>query len=530
MQVRAVTLLSVIMNFGTHSDSVLLGSAPQSRVARKRIRAIVGVVLSCAAVLAGCVACGSEKTEGGLAEYYDQRLAWGSCSGFAEGDKLEPEVECARVLVPIDYAKPAGDTARIAVSRLRARGDRIGSILVNPGGPGGLGLLQASLGKTALGDRFDVIGFDVRGSGASTPKVQCLTSSENAMRPDDYQTDWSPTGVAAAERKSRDYVAKCVERSGRELLGQVGTREVARDLDVIRAVLGDDKLTYLGYSYGSRLGSAYAEAFPSRVRAMVFDSGTPLDGPVVDQVSFSASLQQAFDVYASDCAKSPDCPVGTDPSRAVAAFRELVNPLIAQPFPAGQRVLTYNDAITAIVAELYSPSGWSTILSGLRELRSGRGDILRGATENVDGFLDTTLQNAVLCMDGPRITDRAGAADLQRRIFAAAPFLDDGGFAGQAPIDKCAFWPVPPTSTPHTFSTDGVPPIVVVAATGDPASAYDGNRKLARQLGGPLVTYQGKQHGVFLISGSACVDAPVLRYLTELAVPADGLDCGPAGP
>lgn len=491
---------------------------------------LAGALALVAVVLVGGVGCGGADSKRELAEFYTQRIIWGSCSGFAGGDKLGPEVECAKVLVPIDYDKPNGTTGQVAISRLRARGDRVGSIVVNPGGPGASGLDKAdTLGKTALGERFDVVGFDLRGSGASTPKIECLTLSETAtLRPDDYQTDWSPSGVETVERNNRDYVDKCVERSGTELLGHVGTREVARDLDVIRAVLGEEKLTYLGYSYGARLGSTYAEAFPRNVRAMVLDSGVPLDGPVADLVKFYASLQQAFDTYARDCAENVDCPVEADPSRASHVLQRLLNPLIGQPIPVGTRTLTYSGAVTAIVAALYNPAGWSTITSGLQQLRSGRGDILLDAAETVPGIVDTTVQTAVFCLDDPRTTDRAAAAARQERMFAAAPFLNDGNFKGQAPLDKCAFWPTPPTGTPHTFSVSGLPPMVVVAATGDPAAPYDGNQKLAHQLNSPLITYRGTQHGVFLLSGSTCVDAPVLNYLTELTPPADGLLCQPA--
>ncbi|MFI6167875.1 alpha/beta hydrolase [Nocardia sp. NPDC051052] len=477
--------------------------------------------------MTGGIGCDSTSTDRGLAAFYDQHITWGSCSGFSGADTVGPEIECARVLVPIDYDKPDGNTAQIATSRARARGSRIGSAVFNPGGPGGLGLGKAAaLGRTALGDRFDAVGFDPRGSGASTPEVECLTPSEaEVMRPDDFETDWSPAGVDAAERQNRDYVAKCVQRSGTELLGHVGTREAARDLDVIRAALGDDKLTYVGYSYGTRLGAAYAEAFPQHLRAMVLDSGEPLDGPVVDMVKYYASLQQGFDTYARDCTQHTDCPLGTDPSKASHVFRTLLNPLIGQPVPVGERTLTYSDALTAVVAELYAPTGWPTITTGLRQLKSDRGDILLETANGMQAKLDTTLQNAVLCLDGPRTTDRAAVAAVQQRMFAAAPFLDDGHFAGHAPLDKCAFWPTPSTSTPHTFTPSGLPPIVVVAATGDPAAAYEGNQTLARQLGSPLVTSEGKQHGVFLISGSSCVDTSVLKYLTELATPPDGLNC-----
>ncbi|WP_028922618.1 alpha/beta fold hydrolase [Pseudonocardia acaciae] len=492
---------------------------------------VIGAAAAMAVVFAVGTACtGStpgSTNDTGLAKYYDQHITWSPCSGFTpDGPQLGPDIECARVLVPIDYDLPSGPTAQVAISRHRARGDRIGSVVLNPGGPGTLGLRTATLGAKALGDRFDVVGFDPRGSGASTPRIQCLTPEENAaMRPDDIETDWTPAGVDATERNNRDYVAKCIQRTGTQLLGRLGTRETARDLDLIRAVLGDPKLTYVGYSYGTRLGAAYAQAFPDRVRAMVLDSGEPLDGPVIDMAKYYGSMQRAFDAYAADCARHRDCPVGTDPRQATRVLHTILRPLLTRPVPAGDRPLTAGEALQGVLDGLYSPSGWPGITTGLRQLRSGHGDALRATVERFDTTEDLTLENATLCLDGPRIPNRAEVATQQQRIFAAAPFLAIGGFHGQAPLDRCAFWPAPPTSTPHTFDVSNLPPFVVVAATDDPAATYDGNRLLANQLHSPLITHHGKQHGVFLVGDAPCVDAPVLHYLTTLTPPPGGIDC-----
>lgn len=483
---------------------------------------ILLLVVLVAASIAGCSNSGE-----GLTEYYGQRVEWGSCAGFDGSESLSSNIECGRVQVPLDYGTPNGKTAHIAVSRMRARGDRIGSIVVNPGGPGAVGLAKAELGDTALGDRFDVVGFDPRGLGASSPQVECLLREEYQVnRPDDLITDWTSSGLEAAEQRSRDFVAKCVERSGADLLGHVGTREVVRDLDVIRAALGDSKLTYLGYSYGTRIGTMYAEEFPQNIRAMVLDSAADPARPLGEQVSYYERLQKGFDAYAADCAKSDDCPVGVDRTLSSNRLQSLLKPLLSTPAPASDSaVLTYNDAVRAIVATLYRPERWSTITVGLKELTVGRGDTLRGVVDYLSGKMDTALQTAVLCLDDPRIVDRRTAGALQQRMLDVAPFLDSGGFQGEAPLDKCAFWPVQPTSAPHSISVSGLPGIVVVAATGDPAVAYTENQSLARELGASLVTLDAAQHGVFLAGGSSCVDIPVLKYLSELTKPAEGLMC-----
>jgi len=473
----------------------------------------------------------------GLERFYEQPVDWESCTGYGDdGPYLARQgVECARITVPLDYEDPDGRTITLALSRAEATGDRIGALLVNPGGPGASGLSSAlTADGTTLGDRFDVVGFDPRGIGVSDPAVRCLTDAEfDAERALD-DGDTSPEGIAEAEKHNREYAELCADRTGPDVLAHVGSREVVRDMDVIRGVLGEDTLNFLGYSYGTRLGTLYAERFPDRVRAMVLDGAIdPEQDPVEEIVLQAEGFQKAFDEFAAYCAGYADCALGSDPARATERFRALVDPLIAAPAPTTDpRGLTHRDAITGVQQGLYSPSLWGTLRGGLTSLAvSGTGDSLLQLADLYEGRNDdgtysniTDAFNAIRCVDDPPVTDRALAGELDTRFRAAAPFLDDGRGNGTAPLDVCAFWPVPATGEPHTPEVPGLAPVLVVSTTGDPATPYDAGVELAARLGGALVTFEGTQHTVVL-DGEGCVDDVVTRYLVDLQVPDSDPHC-----
>ncbi len=478
---------------------------------------------------------GAGVVPSGLESFYTQDLRWGSCDSYATGGEvLSPTLECATVTVPLDYADPGGQTAQIAISRSPATGARLGSLLVNPGGPGASGLSSASVADgTEVAERFDVIGFDPRGVGASTPQVRCQTPQEADAERRDPDVDMSPQGIAESEQENRTYAARCAERSGLPLLAHVGTREVVRDMDVIRSVLGDAKLNYLGFSYGTRIGTAYAETFPQNVRAMVLDGALdPEQDPVEEVVLQGAGFQQAFDAFAAECASSPDCPLGTDPAAANARFRALVDPLLTRPAATTDpRGLSYDDAITGVQQALYSPSLWSSLRGGLTQLTEGRGDTLLLLADMYEGRGDDGSYsnindsfNAIRCVDDPPVTDRAVAGEADVRYRQAAPFLDDGRGTGNAPLDMCAFWPVPNTGAPHSIDVQGLPPLVVVSTTEDPATPYQAGVDLAKQLGASLITYRGAQHTA-AFDGVACVDDPVTAYFVDLTTPDPDLTC-----
>src|SRR5438067_2117276 len=293
--------------------------------------------------------------------------------------------------------------------------------------------------STALGKRFDLVGFDPRGISASEPRVHCLSDAErDADRADDSETDGSPQGVIRQEAQEKDFGIKCVQRTehGPEMLANLGTREVVKDMDVLRQVLGDEKLTYLGYSYGTRIGSAYAEEFPQNVRALVLDGALDPEQTTVQRtVDQNAGFQQAFDAFAADCAKQPNCPLGTDPAQATAAFQALTRPLIDRPVAAdgGARSLSYPDAVTGTIQALYLSDFWPLLARGLSSLASGDGSLLLRLADmyndrGSDGHYGNGIEafNVISCIDEERITDRAQQAELLQRSNEAAPFRDDG--------------------------------------------------------------------------------------------------------
>lgn len=474
-----------------------------------------------------------------LARFYDQQLTWGPCVPYATNDDdakayAGTSFACAKLSVPLDYAQPNATTAQIGVLRQKATGDRIGSLLFNPGGPGASGMslvasLAPQLTKSPLAQRFDLVGFDPRGVGSSTPAIDCLTDSDWTAQRDDLVLDPSPAGVAATEAKNMLFAQRCTQRSGgAQVLANVGTRDVAKDLDILRAVLGDQKLTYVGYSYGTRIGSVYAEDFPHNVRAMVLDGALdPTETTIDREVKQSAGFQQAFQAFAADCATNKACPLGTDPARATAAYQALTRPLIDKPLQVDGRELSYSDAVTGTIQALYLKDLWPPLQRGLA---SGNGrimlllaDLYYGRSESGHYDQEQDAFTSISCVDEQRITDRSVVAATDAAANAAAPFTDDG-LGVVAALDPCAFWPVPPTGRPHVPSVADLPPTLVISTTGDPATPYAAGVDLAKELGGSLLTYVGTQHTVAL-RGVTCVDDVVNAYLITATRAPDGRRC-----
>jgi pimeloyl-ACP methyl ester carboxylesterase len=525
---------------------------------------LIWVLVALAAVAVPAVACSSTAARGAavvadqpaptpeLQKFYAQRLDWGSCASFApaEEDKAtfsDPKFDCTYLQVPLDYSKPAGTTAQIAVLRMKATdpGQRVGSLVINPGGPGASGTEAATgvaqqITGSPLAQRFDLVGFDPRGVGASKPLIKCFTPAERDADRLDVEVDNSPAGVARQEAKNKDYDNKCAQRSGLDLLANAGTRDVAKDMDILRAALGDQKLTYLGYSYGTRLGYTYAEDFPKNVRALVLDGALDPDQNLIDRtVAQAGGFQQAFNAFGVWCAAQPGCPLGTDPAKDTDNYKKLVLPLINKPLrmPDG-RLMSYNDAMTGVIQGLYTPQAWQGILIGLQELATGqKSNQLRIPTfalmyladayegREPDGTYQYTLDafTAIGCVDDKAVKDRAMELEANKRALAVAPFEDDGHGPSPA-LDPCAFWPVPNTSAPHEPHVVGLPQVLVISVTGDPATPYQAGVNLAKALDARLLTVQGTQHTVAL-QGTKCVDDIVGKYFIDLTLPPEGARC-----
>jgi pimeloyl-ACP methyl ester carboxylesterase len=465
-------------------------------------------------------------------------IQWGPCKADpSDSVHIPAAAECGMLAVPVDYAKPDSGNAQLAVIRFKATGAKIGSLVVNPGGPGESGIEAAvsivdSLPRQ-VHDQFDFVGFDPRGVGSSTPAVFCNSDADNDRQRADPEVDYSPAGVAHIEGQTKAYVQRCVDKMGKGFLANVGTVNVAKDLDALRAALGDQKLTYLGYSYGTRIGSAYAEAFPQNVRAMVLDGAVdPNADPIQADIDQAAAFQKAFDAYAADCATVPSCPLGTDPTKAVTVYGSLVDPLVDKPAKTDDpRGLGYSDAIVATILPLYSPNLWRHLTQGLTELAAGHGDTMLALADlymgrDADGHYTnaTDARVAVNCVDQPPVTNRAAVIDEDRRSRQVAPFMSYGQFTGDAPLDTCAFWPVPATSTPHQISVKGLPPTLVISTTHDPATPYQAGVDLAKELGSTLVTFDGTQHTV-VFQGNNCIDTITAKYLVDVTVPPPGTHC-----
>ena len=465
-------------------------------------------------------------------------IQWGPCKP-AESDatRLPAGTECGMLSVPVDYSKRDGDVAQIAMLRIKATGQKVGSLVVNPGGPGESGVEAAASLAAALPqsvrDRFDLVGFDPRGVANSMPEAWCNSDADNDRLRADPTVEYTPEGVAHIEKENKQFVQRCVDKMGKEFLANLGTANVAKDLDAIRVSLGDDKLTYLGYSYGTRIGALYAEAYPDKVRAMILDGAVdPNADQIEEEVRQAAAFQQAFDDYAADCAKSPNCPLGTDPAKAVDIYKSLVEPLVKKPAKTNDpRGLSYSDAIVGTILPLYSPNLWRHLTQALSELKDGTGDTMLTMADlymgrDAQGHYNnsTDVRVAVNCVDKPHITDRATVVDEDRRTRIAAPFMSYGEFTGLAPLDTCAFWPVPATGDQHEIKAKGLPPILVVSTTNDPATPYKAGVDLAQQLGGTVLTFDGTQHTV-VFQGNTCVDDIAARYLVDVNVPPPNTRC-----
>ncbi|HEV7207347.1 MAG TPA: alpha/beta hydrolase [Mycobacteriales bacterium] len=454
-------------------------------------------------------------------------LAWGRCSRSYTGS-----YDCATLQVPLDHSKPDGKKIDIALIRTKATGTKQGSLLVNPGGPGASAVadwdfLSGQVDST-LHQHFDVVGFDPRGVGDSTA-VHCVDSAGlDAFTALDFSPD-NAAATAALEAGSKKLADGCVARSG-DLLPFVGTKDAAKDMDNIRAALGDPKLTYLGFSYGTFLGAEYAQEFPSHVRALVLDGALdPSIPPVQATNDQSKGFQRQVDRFLADCQRRPDCGwhIHGDPH---AALRALVARIDASPLPAfGGRQLHAGQAFFGIGVALYDPASWPMLADALGAAENGDGGpLLRLSDFYTDRQDNGTYRNsteanlAINCRDynWPATPQQFLADDAS--ALAAAP---DFGVDNLNVTLGCAYFPPADRGAPIApLTARGAPPILVVATTGDPATPYSEGVSLAKGLSsGVLLTNVGEQHTAY--GYSACTRKLADSYLVTLSVPAAGTRC-----
>ncbi|MFF9688933.1 alpha/beta hydrolase [Streptomyces sp. NPDC014623] len=465
-----------------------------------------------------------------LKPYYGQKLRWRDCG--TEG------FQCATMKAPLDYAKPDGGDIELAVSRKKATGpgERIGSLLVNPGGPGGSAIdyLQgyAGIGYPApVRARYDMVSVDPRGVARSEP-VECLTGKEMDAYTQVDQTPDDKDEITALRKSFEKFADGCEKRSGK-ILPHVSTIETARDMDMLRSLLGDEKLHYVGASYGTFLGATYAELFPDRVGRLVLDGAMDPSLPALDvNRDQTAGFERAFQSFAADCVKQSDCPLGTSSAAgAAAALKKLFSDLDAEPVPAGEaRQLTESLATTGVIAAMYDESAWPQLREAVADAQRGDGTALLAMADSYyerepsGEYANLMSANAAVnCLDlAPAFTGPAAAEKALPEFEKASPVFGRG-FAWAAL--NCGSWPVDATGAPHRTEAEGAAPIVVVGTTRDPATPYKWAVSLADQLSsGTLLTYDGDGHTAYG-RGSDCVDTALNTYLLEGTPPEDDKKC-----
>ena len=448
-------------------------------------------------------------------------LTWHACSSF----------ECATLQVPLDYSHPEAGTLDLALIRLKATNpaNRIGSLLLNPGGPGASGvqfLRDASFGFGTLRARFDLVSFDPRGIGDSTsvhcpPTALFSLDTFNALDPvlDD------PAEKQAVISADQGFAAACKAGSG-SLLPYVSTVATARDMDQIRIALGDPKLTYLGFSYGTYMGLLYASFFPTHIRALALDG---VFDPSLDANSLLLAQLKGFDdnlqAFLSDCrAHAHQVPLCTyaangDPQTKLDA---LMSTLDAQPLPVGDRSLTRALAVIGVLTPRYSRSSWPQLDAALAAASKDDGSPLLALSDsylgrNPDGTYNNEEEAglAINCLDRPVPASVSAYDALASTFNEASPFFGPAFLYSNL---ACAYWPVSAEGLPAPITTPGLPPLLLIGGTHDPATPYAWAQSVHAALpSSVLLTRDGYGHTSYF--ASACAEQAIDAYLISLTLP-----------
>lgn len=506
----------------------------------RRLAAVIAGLAAATVALSGCLysqipatptSITREPDTSGVSEelmpFYSQKIEWKQCGA---------RFDCADVTAPLDWENPAEGEITLAIVRHQATAEFQGSLLINPGGPGGSGFdfvadsLEYAVGADLI-ERFDVIGFDPRGVGRSTA-VSCL----DAEAMDEYNY-----GVVEGERGSAEWEAELVERNkayadaceanSDGILPHITTVNAARDMDLLRGVLGDKTLNYIGYSYGTFLGATYAELYPDRAQRLVLDGAIDPAVPGLDVGTTQAvGFESALRAYMQDCVDGAGCPFSGTVDEALTDFRALLATVARQPMDNGDgRQLTVDTMVTGVITAMYSEGTWDYLSQSLEALLEGNPSGMFALADSYNGrdadgtYLDNSAEafRAYNCMDYPIEDDQAAEdaamAKIEREAPTFAPYW-------QGP-DACEDWPYPPTGTRGEIQASGSGPIVVVGTTNDPATPYEWSESLAEQLeNGVLITRVGEGHTGYN-KGNVCVDEAVEAFLLNGDVPEDKLRC-----
>jgi pimeloyl-ACP methyl ester carboxylesterase len=462
----------------------------------------------------------------------DGGLQWGRC-----GDPLVAAagLQCASLDVPIDPADPDGPSTELALARVPATGDpseRIGSLLFNPGGPGGSGI-EALAGLTmtlpeVLGQRFDLVSWDPRGVAASSP-VRCLDdATKDAQLEGDLSPD-TPEELESAIADQQELREGC-ETGNPQLVEHMSTADVAADLDRIREALGEEDLNYVGFSYGTAIGATYATLFPDRVRAMVLDgSVSPNADAATESLEQAKGFETTYLQFVAACDADPQCALTGGAASKVQAVRDGLEatPLSVET-SAGAQELTRDLFDIGLATALYDTSLWGITAQAIAGLDQGGGEVILALVDaqlgrDAEGAWDnsTDSRSMVNCLDDESRPTPEEAVQLGQQIADQVPTFGDAFVTSGL---ACLDWPLPVNPTP-TPTAAGAPPVLVIGTVGDPATPYPWAQQMAAALqGSVLLTYEGSGHTAFTRAGS-CIDDLVVAYLVDLQVPAVGTTC-----
>lgn len=462
----------------------------------------------------------------GLTRFYEQKVSWKAC----QGDNM-----CTRIKVPLDYEKPRAKSISLALIKVpaRSKSQRVGSLVVNPGGPGGSGIDYAAQSSYYFGSEvqqaFDIVGFDPRGVGKSTP-VQCLSDAEiDEFVSSDPDPD-NAAEIARGDELLAGFGDGCVSRSG-DLAAHVSTVEAAKDVDIIRAALGDRKLSWFGASYGTFLGATYAELFPRRVGRMVLDGAID---PSLSTEEMSLVQAEGFETalraYVGHCVDAGDCFLGSSVDAGTKRIRQFLDDVEKDPLEGSSgRELAAGNAVLGIWAPLYSAGNWPALDSALKAAFEGSGGSLLALSDlytsrGPGGYDDNSIEAlyAINCLDHDDAVPASEAVALVPEFERDAPTF---GAIFAYGLASCSQWPIHTGRVPEPIHAKGAAPILVIGTTRDPATPLEWAEALASQLeSGILVRRDGDGHTGYN-AGNDCVDDVVESYLVSGKTPRRDVDC-----
>lgn len=464
----------------------------------------------------------------GLEDFYSQKVVWEPC---------EDKMQCAKVKVPLDYAKPDGATIEIAALKMPSTGGKKqGSLLVNPGGPGASGYdFVKDAGFSNFSDKvranYDLIGFDPRGVKRSAP-VTCLADKERDEAREKIYAPETDAGLATLLSDNKAIAQKCAQKTG-PVLGHIDTVSAAKDLDVLRAVVNDAKLNYAGFSYGTFLGSTYASLFPDNVGRMLLDGAIdPSLGAEELTLGQAKAFDKALRAYVEHCMQQEKCPLSGTVDDGVQQISDVIQSVSAAPRAAQDgRVVGGNTFVSGLIVPLYANENWPALTQALEAAMQGDVSLMLrladlGANRSSNGKYtsNTTFAfSAINCLDYPMTSDPAAMRAEEQRLREASPTL---GYFFAYGGTNCANWPYKNVRTaPAPAEYTGSSPIVVVGTTGDPATPVEWAGALSKQLGNAsLLTWKGQGHTAYGRANS-CIRDAVDSYLVEGKEPADNTVC-----